>query len=756
MAIERLQLLVIGIVQGVGFRPQVYRLAQALRLTGWVQNHPEGVLIEIQGVGIHQFTSQLLASLPPMARVDAILPTKIDPAPHESDFQIIHSAQGPANTMISPDLNVCPDCLHELFDPESRYFYYPFLNCMHCGPRFTMTHHLPYDRATTAMAAFALCPACQKDYHSPTNRRYHAQPTACTECGPQLSMPLTKIAQALAAGQIVALKGQGGYQLLCDARNAQAIMTLRQRKARPDKPLAVMVLNTRSANNQVALSAYASQLLESAARPIVLLPKIAATLPAIIAPNLAHLGIMLPSTPIHYLLFHALLNYPAGNQWLTQSTPLALIVTSANINGNPLITDDIIAKQALTGIADQIITYNRCIVTRADDSVMQMINDKPAFIRRARGFAPLCIKLPSAMPSTLALGGYLKNTFCITRDNEAFVSQHIGSLTNKQTIDFLHESLNHWRRFLGVKLERIACDQHPDFYTSSLAHEFELDIISVQHHYAHLAACAAEHQLLEPALGLALDGYGYGENAEAWGGELFLFDCTQSQHLGRLLPLPFVSGDRTAREPWRMAASVLHLLGQTDQIVRRFADQPQASLVANLCASTPFLPVTSSCGRLFDAASALLGINHVATYEGQAARELESLVTELVVLPQGWSMTQNQLSFLPLLAQLLTLDPISGANLFHGTLIAGLTAWVTDLARRLSIAHVVLSGGCFLNRILAEGLMTQLTQQAIKVYLPQQLPPNDGGLSLGQAFIAGTQALQIGGRHVSCYPRSSN
>ncbi len=741
--VTRLEILIKGLVQGVGFRPHVYQIARQLGLTGWVKNNAAGVLIEVQGENTRTFIPTLTASLPPLARIDTIQTKQTPLVPDENCFQITASEPGLSRTMITADTSICNACLHELFDPQSRYYHYPFLNCTHCGPRFTITRQLPYDRSQTSMNPFPLCAECFKDYTDPDNRRYHAQPTACASCGPALSASINDIAQALLDGKIIALKGLGGYQLLCNARNQQAINTLRQRKNRAAKPFALMVLNTQSAQSIADINPEEQRLLTSPARPIVLLKQNDQSLPDTIAPGLSHLGIMLPSTPVHYLLFHALLRQPDGHQWLDQTSTMVLIVTSANHGGNPLVIDDDAARLELETVADQVVAYHREIVTRADDSVVQLINHAPSFIRRARGYAPAGIKLPYAVPATLALGAHLKNTFCITRNDEAFVSQHMGSLTNKQTIEFFHESLHHWIRFTGVTPECIACDQHPDFYTSMLANEFNLDVIPVQHHHAHLAAVAAEHHLVEPALGLALDGYGYGTGGESWGGELMLFDCKQFHRLGSLLPLPQPGGDMAAREPWRMAAGVLHACGMNRKIIELFPDEPQALLVAQLLQSPIPLSLTSSCGRLFDAASALLGINRISSYEGQAARQMESLVTKPDIMPGGWYIEQKHLSFLPLLTRLLQLDPVTGANLFHGTLIAGLTDWIVAMTAATRVQAIVLAGGCFLNQVLAEGLSLSLARHGMRAFLPRLMPPNDGGLSLGQAFVAGTKKLHV-------------
>ncbi|MFV0819557.1 carbamoyltransferase HypF [Tatlockia micdadei] len=736
---ERLQILIKGQVQGVGFRPHVYRVALRLNLTGWVQNNALGVLIEVQGLSVSSFLAQLLASLPPLAKIKDIETSHIALIDHESSFQIIDSHKsGVSGSVISPDTSPCSDCLKELFDPDSRYYQYPFLNCTQCGPRFSITRELPYDRCQTSMSEFPLCLACKQDYSSPTNRRYHAQPTACKNCGPELSVPIQAIAEALRAGKIIALKGVGGYQLLCDARNKSAIQRLRQKKYREAKPLALMVLNCISAEELVLISTEEKEVLVSPARPIVLLKKKQEVLPKLVAPHLSCLGIMLPSSPLLYLLFHALAGFPEGLGWLESIHPWALIATSANIAGNPLLIADEKANDELVAIADLIVSYNRQILTRVDDSVLRIINHSPHFVRRARGFSPISIQLPASIPSTLALGGHLKNTFCITRGNEAFVSQHIGSMTNKETIDFFHESLTHWMRFLDVKIERVACDLHPDFYTTHFASQYNLPVIAVQHHHAHLASVVAEHQIMEPALGLALDGYGYGWDGKAWGGELFLLKKgAQAQRLAHFYPIPQPGGERAVHETWRMAAAVLHCLNRDEEIIQRFAEQSQVFGVARLLKTNPSLPTTSSCGRLFDAASALLNVNTLSHYEGQAPMQLESLVTSPEVFASGWTFTQEQFNFLPTMLQLLQMKPKEGANLFHGTLIAGLADWILFYAKKTSINLVLLSGGCFLNQVLTEGLTKQLENHGLKVYLPQQLPANDGGISLGQVWIGG-------------------
>ncbi len=737
---ERLRITIRGQVQGVGFRPCVYRIAEHLELTGWIQNNASGVLIEVQGVLVCQFMTHLQENLPPLAKINQVQLDTIPLKTNEILFQIIASQQGRANTLVPPDSCICPACLQELFDPHSRYFRYPFLNCTHCGPRFTITRALPYDRNQTSMDLFPLCPDCEADYSNPENRRYHAQPTACSHCGPQLSLSVEKIAQYILQGEIIALKGLGGYQLICDARNEAAVTKLRTRKNRDTKPFALMVANSLSAQHRVKITPQERDLLESIARPIVLLKKNNESneLCTEIAPGLNTLGIMLPYTPLHYLLFNVFAGSKNGCAWLHEFQDTTLVVTSANVGGEPLMIDDAHAEQELYTIADKIVSYNRDIVTRADDSVMRLVHHTPLFIRRSRGFVPAPIQLPDTIPPTLAVGGHLKNTFCITRDDEAFVSQHIGSLNNKATIEFFHESLNHLLRFLDVTPERIAHDLHPDFYTTHFAEHYGAPTFAIQHHHAHLASVIAEHGIKKPVLGLALDGYGYGIDGDAWGGELFLLDNAAFTRIGSFLPLLQPGGEIAAREPWRMAASVLHHLGRGHEIAQRFSEYSQANIIHQLLDKRINSPGTSSCGRMFDAASALLGIQLISHYEGHAAMRLESSVTQLQTLPNGWRIKESCFDMMPTLELLADCpDPITGANLFHGTLIVGLAAWIKRVCRERKIDMIVLGGGCFLNQILTEGLTTTLSESGITSFLPRALPPNDGGISLGQAWIAG-------------------
>ena len=735
---RRLNIRVSGLVQGVGFRPYVHRLAGHHGLSGWVYNDGGGVTIEVQGHGVEVFIQALKLEAPPLAHIDRVCHEEI-PIQEEAGFSIRASRGGPVTTAILPDAAVCESCLEELFDPASRYYRYPFLNCTHCGPRYTITRSLPYDRASTSMAPFTMCEVCAEEFKQPANRRFHAQPTACQACGPTLSISIEEILEYIQAGHILAIKGLGGYQLVCDATNDRAVQRLRQRKDREEKPLAVMVANRASAEGVAEIDHLSGSLLEQSARPIVLLPKRAySPLAPSVAPGLGQVGLMLPCTPLHYLLFHEYAGRPVGTQWLHQPLELMLVMTSANPGGEPLVIGVAEAERRLKGIADLIVSHDRAILVRADDSVIGIIDGAPAFIRRARGYVPRAIKLPREFPPILALGAQLKNTLCVVRGDEAFVSQHIGSMDNPETLFFFEQTLEHLLDILQVRPERVAHDAHPDFYSSRFAAGLGLPTVSVQHHHAHLAAVAAEHGLEEPAIGLALDGFGLGYDGGSWGGELMLIDGRHFTRLGHLAPLRQPGGDIAARQPWRMAASVLDRLACGGEIARRFQEQPGAAHMGELLAKDINCLPTSSCGRLFDAACGLLGIQPVVSFEGQAPMQLEALVTRLDIMSGGWEIKGDTLDLLPLLTRLVDCDDaVTGANLFHGTLIAALTDWASQAAGRTGVDTVLLSGGCLLNRVLAEGLIQNLTQCGLRPLIARRLPPNDGGLCLGQAWVAG-------------------
>jgi hydrogenase maturation protein HypF len=743
----RLRVRVRGAVQGVGFRPFVHALAGRYGLSGYVLNDAEGVLAEVEGPCLADFLGALTREAPPLARIEAVDLTRLDRR-GDAGFAIRQSpalGAGRGRTRGVPDAATCAACLNELFDPASRFHLYPFITCTDCGPRFTITRALPYDRTRTAMAGFALCAACRADHADPGGRRHHAETIACPVCGPRLSQPIQDAAVALRAGAIVALKGIGGYHLLCDARNARAVETLRQRKRRPRRPFAVMAANEASAELFAAPTAAERRLMAQAARPIVLVRAggalMAGGLAAEVAPGLDRVGVMLPAAPVHHLLFHALAGRPEGTAWLDAPAPLVLVATSANIAGRPLVIDEAEAAD-LAGVADLIIGHDRPILARADDSVMAVIDGAPAFIRRGRGFTPEPIDLGPIDPGddgpcVLAVGGHLKATLCVTRGREAFLSAHIGDLGAAPTVRVYEETALRMLEMLDVTPALIVCDSHPDYRSTLFAEGLSAPLLRVQHHAAHLAAVAAEHRLNGPLLGAALDGYGHGDDGEAWGGELMRRLDGSWRRIGQIWPLAAPGGDRAAREPWRMGVAALAALGLGHQAADRFPGVALAGPLAACLARGDSVAATSSLGRLFDAAAALLGVCTHQSYDGQAAMELEALATAPKALDGGYAIHVGVLDFRPLLAALLSpgLNAVDGANLFHGTLIAGLADWIERARHPGDGADVALGGGCLLNRTLAEGLAGALRARGRVPWLPRQAPANDGGLSLGQAAL---------------------
>jgi len=738
--VERLRVRVRGRVQGVGFRPHVHALAGRFGLTGWVLNDGEGVLLEGQGATTAAFLAALSAEAPPLARIDAVEAVSRPLQTGEQGFAIRHSrTDGPVATGVAPDAAVCPACLSELFDPADRRYRYPFLNCTHCGPRYTITRRLPYDRPQTAMAGFPLCRTCAAEYADPADRRFHAQPTACPECGPRLSHPPEAVLAALAAGGIVAVKGLGGFHLACDAGNAEAVERLRRVKQRNGKPFALMVANAASAERFIHLGDGERALLEGAARPIVLLRRRDDSPPLApgIAPGLAWLGVLLPYTPIHHLIFHEAAGRPGGTGWLVEPQPLALVMTSANPGGEPLAIGNAEARERLAGIADLIVDHDRPILVRADDSVVRWLAGAPAFLRRGRGHVPEPIRLARAVPPVLAVGGHLKATVCVTRGDEAFLSQHIGDLDNPATLDFLEETVGHLLHVLGVEPVAVAHDRHPDFQSTRLAERTGLPTVPVQHHHAHVAAVLAEHRVEGPALGLALDGFGLGLDGGSWGGEMLLVEGGHAERIGHLAQLAQPGGDLAARQPWRMAAAALVRMGRGEEVVPRLGIHGPAEGVRRMIEGGVNAPPTSSCGRWFDAACGLLGVRATAGYEGEAPMRLESLVRRPRIAPGAWRVVDGVLDPTPLLERLLTVgDPVEGAELFHGTLTAALVDWALPALRERGLRRIALSGGCLMNGVLARGLAEGFAAAGIEALLPRRAPANDGGLSLGQAWVA--------------------
>lgn len=746
-----------GVVQGVGFRPFVWRLARELGLAGWVRNDSRGVEIEVCGSAdqVRNLIHRLEQDAPPLARINSVSAREATARFPREEFVILDSRSGRAATMIGHDTAVCRDCLAEMFDPGSRRWRYAFTNCTNCGPRFTISRGLPYDRSRTSLKPFAMCSHCQSEYRRADDRRFHAEANCCPRCGPQLLLldgdgqhlpgdPIAVTFDLLRQGKIVAIKGLGGFHLACDARNPVAVAMLRERKQRDEKPFVVMFANAPSATRYVQMGIGEPGLMTLPTRPAILLRKRGTCDQAMpgVAPGLAWLGVMLPYTPIQFLLFHEAARRPAGVGWLERAQDLALVMTSANPGGEPLVTGNSEALLRLYGIADAYLMHDREIIKRCDDSVARITTSGLQFIRRARGYTPRTIRLPLAGPSVLAAGGWFKNTVCITRGNEAYVSQHIGDLDNAAVCEYLEQTVAQMLRLLAVEPAIVAHDLHPDFHSTRFAVEFaqqrRLPLLGVQHHHAHAASVLAEHSIEKRMLALSLDGVGLGTDGTAWGGELLCVDGASFERVGHLAPVPLPGGDRAANEPWRMAAAVLHQLGRSDEIAVRFAAQPAASAVVHMLRHGIHSPVTTSMGRMFDAAAGLLGVKHVMAYEGQAAMLLEGFAQcygDILPLDQGWRIEAGRLDLLPLFAALADEKSADrGAALFHATLAAALADWLRAVAP--NERSVIASGGCFLNQVLVRGLRARLGAQGVELIEARQVPPNDGGLAVGQAWIA--------------------
>jgi hydrogenase maturation protein HypF len=740
-----------GIVQGVGFRPFVYRLAGELGLAGWVRNDSEGVLAEVQGepAAVSAFAQRIAEEAPPLARVGSVERRPLATIAARG-FVIGRSRHGTAATAITPDAATCPDCLREMLDPSDRRYRYPFINCTHCGPRFTIATGVPYDRSRTTMAPFRLCADCEREYRDPLDRRFHAQPVACPACGPKLSLldargrvvtgadPLEAAVRLLREGRIVALKGLGGFHLACDAADAAAVSRLRGAKNREEKPFAVMVAGVADLEGLARLDAEARALLEAHERPIVLLPKAPGCdlrLPGV-APGMAAIGAMLPYTPLHHLLFA-----------LDPHSPRVLVMTSANPGGEPLVFGNEEAVARLSGIAEAFLVHDRGIFARCDDSVLRAAG--PSFVRRSRGYTPAAIRLAKPDDPVLAVGAELKNTACVTRGEDAFLSAHIGDLDNAAGREAFDEAVSHLLAILEVEPVAVAHDLHPDFHATRFAARFarerNIPAIGVQHHHAHIAAVCAEHGFTAPVLGLALDGVGLGTDGAAWGGELLLVEGARFRRLGHLGTLALPGGDRAAREPWRMAAAALHALGRTEEIAQRFPRRG-AGVVATMLEKGVRSPMTSSAGRWFDAAAGLLGLRETSSFEAQAAMELEALAHRhgaVSPLAGAWRITpEGVLDLLPLAACLAgQRDAAYGAALFHATLGAALVDWTSAAADREGLSTIALGGGCFLNALLSSTVAAGLRERGLAVLEARAAPANDGGIALGQAWVA----MQAGG-----------
>jgi hydrogenase maturation protein HypF len=745
---------VTGIVQGVGFRPFVYRLAHECNLTGFIANTPAGVTIEAQGdaESVERFLERLPAELPPLAKITSLVPRDTE-SQAETSFRIVSSRlDAPPKALISPDVAVCADCLREMMNPRDRRFRYPFINCTNCGPRFTIIRDIPYDRARTSMASFGMCAVCQAEYDDPTNRRFHAQPNACWDCGPQLQLwaadgshiniaeALREAARLLEKDAVVAVKGLGGFHLACNARSEVAVNTLRERKRRVEKPFAVMLRRIEDVDRVCEADDAAHKLLLSMERPIVLLPRKADSgLADSIAPRNRFLGVFLPYTPLHHLLF-------ASGKFD------ALVMTSANLSEEPIAIDNDEAVRRLQGIANAYIVHNREILRRCDDSVVRLAVGRTQILRRSRGFVPVPVPLEQESEPILAAGGELKNTICITRGSEAFLSQHIGDLENLQSYSFFGEAVEHLQRILEVHPKVIAYDLHPDYFSTKWALEQKnVGLIGVQHHHAHIASCMAENHLDSKVIGIALDGTGYGSDGAVWGGEVLLADYNDFERAAHFEYVPLPGGAAAIHEPWRVALSYLvkHYVkdfSSLDLPFLRGIDERRRNVIQQMIDRQVHSPRTSSCGRLFDAVAALVGIRSTVNYEAQAAIELEMAAFDSTddgaypfeLIPDD---TRWQIGTLPLfqaiLGDLRRQQPVADiARRFH----AGLAGVFIELAEKIreqsTLNRVCLSGGCFQNLLLFRLMLDGLRAKSFEVYFHSEVPAGDGGISLGQALVA--------------------
>jgi len=752
---------VCGVVQGVGFRPFVYRLAKEEGLTGSIGNDTDGVTIEIEGPEerVEAFLKRLRDEMPPLARIDSIAVRELA-AIGEIDFRIVQSeVRGQVSTGIPADAATCADCLRELLDPADRRYRYPFLNCTNCGPRYTITRRIPYDRPQTSMAQFTMCAACQAEYDDPGNRRFHAQPNACWQCGPRVWLvdrdgaaisvddPVAECVERLAAGAIMAIKGIGGFHLSVDATNDIAVTRLRERKHRYGKPLAVMVRDLAAAREFCAMTMAEETLMQTSARPIVLARKREGCgIAEAVAPGIPWLGVFLPYAPLQHLLF-------------ASGRLNALVMTSANLSEEPIAIDNDEALARLGTIADAFLMHDREILQRCDDSVAAIVDGAPQLIRRARGFVPLAVGLPIDAPPLLAVGGHLKNVFALARGRFVYQSQHLGDLENLTGLEFFKESLEHLMHTFEIEPRTVVHDLHPGYLSTEWAkrwaRERGLELLAVQHHHAHVAGCMAEHGLTGRAIGLALDGTGYGTDGKIWGGEVLISRLDGFERFAHLEYVPMPGGDAAVREPWRMALGALHGAGfnvsSEEMLVLLGAKERDVRVLRQMMERGLNSPLTSSCGRLFDAVAAVVLGRRRVDYEAQAAIELEGVAVDESDDEAGYRMelvggdwaarVPVAIRAVELWKELLTdlrkrvCKPLISAR-FHAGVANGFVKAATMARAVTGLGQVVLSGGCMHNRRLARLLRVKLLAEGFEVFQYVQVSPGDGGLSYGQAAVA--------------------
>jgi hydrogenase maturation protein HypF len=743
-----------GSIQGVGFRPFVYRLAKELGIGGWVRNDPQGVVIEAVGSPetLLRFQQAVAVQAPSPARVEHVVVESMSPGGMVLPFVIIDSdAQGAPSAPIMPDVATCPECLKEVFDPQDRRYLYPFTNCTHCGPRFTIIKRIPYDRANTTMSEFAMCPRCRAEYTDPDNRRFHAQPNACPVCGPQLAWweqagatLVTKHEALLAAciairyGEVVAVKGLGGFHLMCDARSNEAVEQLRRRKHREEKPFALMFPSLQAIEAACDVPDLERSLLTSNAAPIVLLRKRrdATDIADSVAPHNPYLGCMLPHTPLHHILMREL-GFP-------------VVATSGNLSDEPICTDEDEALTRLAGIANGFLFHNRPIARHVDDSVVRVVNGREMILRRSRGYAPAPVRLPVEGLSTLAVGAHLKSTVAVNIGNAGFISQHIGDLETQPAFRAFEEAVDALQSLYDLPPQQVACDQHPDYMSTSFARRLNRNLVHVQHHHAHIAACMVDNELDGQVLGVSWDGTGYGPDGTIWGGEFLKATLGGFQRVACLRRFRLPGGDAAVKEPRRSAVAVLYELHGVDAFARKglpcmrsFAEG-ELNLLRTMLVKHVNAPLTSSAGRLFDAVAAIAGLREVSHYEGQAAMELEYALPESPtaeaydvsvravpgedVLALDWAAAIEGV-----LRDLEHATPVSLiSQRFHNAMAQG----IVEVARLAGLERVVLSGGCFQNKYLTEHTVQRLQKEGLQVFWHRRIPPNDGGIALGQLAVA--------------------
>ena len=764
--LHRVRLSLHGLLQGVGFRPFVYKLAHEIGLKGWVQNSPQGVSIEVEGSreALDEFMLRLEKESPPNTVFHDMESSQLEPVGYER-FKIKTSENsGGQSTLILPDIATCVDCLREIFDPSNRRHLYPFTNCTHCGPRFSIIESLPYDRNHTSMKQFQMCGSCQSEYENPQDRRFHAQPNACPDCGPHLEFwdtqclsikqeSLERAVNALESGAILAIKGLGGFHLMVNACDDQAVRRLRDRKCREEKPFALMFPDLSNVRNACELSLQEEQILLSPEAPIVLLQHKLNTgcareeIGISVAPSNPYLGAMLPYTPLHRLLMDRL-GFP-------------VVATSGNISDETICTQEDEALNRLQGIADFFLVHNRPIVRHIDDSLVRVVLGSQQVLRRARGYAPLPITVKEEIAPRVGVGGYLKNTIALAKDRNIFVSQHIGDLGNAQTISTFEDTFESLVKLYDIQSSLVACDFHPDYPSTQWAEKNPETNIPVQHHVAHVFSCMAEHDLSGPLLGIAWDGSGYGLDGTVWGGEFFHITSESIHRIARWRPFPLPGGDMAVKEPRRSALGLLYeVLGEAafdrSEVLKPFSIE-EVAVLETMLEKKINCPMTSSCGRLFDAVASLAGVRQTNSFEGQAAMELEFSVqrhlsesfypvdlieVELLKRSEKFSGCYDlnlkyQLDETPLVQELLE-DILENRSLnlmaskFHNTLVES----IVTVAKRVGEERVVLSGGCFQNKYLTEQAIQRLRREGFRPYWHQRIPPNDGGLALGQIFAA--------------------